>query len=105
MVARKPPRRRRKRLFHLTFRAVARVSKLAWTSLECETMGTLDRIDRTTRFTRFDISARLTVPPEIDAERARVVLEKAERGCLITNSLKGEPHLSVEVAVAPTLVI
>jgi peroxiredoxin-like protein len=87
--------------FVLTFRAVARASKLAWMSLECETVGTLDRVDRTTQFTRFEIHAHLTVPSETDGERARVLLEKAERGCLITNSLKGDAHLTAEIAVAP----
>ena len=81
----------------LTFRATARASKLAWASLECHVSGTLDRIERTTQFTRFDIHARLTVPPETDLERARRVLEKAERGCLITNSLKGEVQLTIDV--------
>jgi organic hydroperoxide reductase OsmC/OhrA len=86
--------------FILTFRAVARASNLAWTSIECETRGTLDRVDRTTQFTRFDVHARLTVPAETDHERAHAVLEKAERGCLITSSLKGETHLTVDIDVA-----
>jgi len=86
--------------FILTFRAVARASKLAWTSLDCETRGTLDRPDRATQFTRFDIRAHLTVAAGTDGDRARLVLEKAERACLITSSLKGERHLNVEIGVA-----
>jgi organic hydroperoxide reductase OsmC/OhrA len=86
--------------FILTFRAVARASKLAWTALECKTRGTLERIDRTTQFTRFDVHARLTVPTNIDPERALRLLEKAERGCLITSSLKAATNLTVEIAVA-----
>lgn len=86
--------------FVLTFRAVARASKLSWISIQCEVKGTLDRVDRTPRFTRFDVHARLTIPPETDRERAQRVLEKAERGCLITNSLKAEVHLTATVDVA-----
>ena len=63
----------------LTFRAVARASGFAWTSLECDVAGTLDRIDRTTRFVAFDVRARLHVPCGTDPDRARQVLEKAER--------------------------
>src|SRR4051812_31810417 len=37
--------------FVLTFRAIARASKVAWTALECEVIGTLDRVDRVTQFT------------------------------------------------------
>jgi organic hydroperoxide reductase OsmC/OhrA len=87
----------------LTFRAVARASSLAWTSLECDVTGTLDRIERTTRFVGFDVRARLHVPSGTDPDRARQVLEKAERSCLISNSLSGAIHLIpvIEVAVEP----
>ena len=85
----------------LTFRAVARASGFAWTSLECDVTGTLDRIERTTRFVAFEILARLRVPPGTDPDRARQVLDKAERSCLISNSLNAAIHLipTIEVAV------
>jgi organic hydroperoxide reductase OsmC/OhrA len=87
----------------LTFRAVARASGFVWTSLECDVTGTLDRIERTTRFVAFDVRARLHVPSGTDPERARQVLEKAERSCLISNSLSGAIHLipMIEVAADP----
>jgi organic hydroperoxide reductase OsmC/OhrA len=84
----------------LTFRAVARASGFAWTSLECDVTGTLDRIERTTRFVAFDVRARLHVPRGTDPDRARQVLEKAERSCLISNSLNGAIHLSPTITVA-----
>jgi organic hydroperoxide reductase OsmC/OhrA len=85
----------------LTFRAVARASGFAWTSLECDVTGTLDRVERTTRFVAFEVRARLHVPSGTDPDRARQVLEKAERSCLISNSLSGTIHLipMIEVAV------
>lgn len=85
--------------FILTFRAVARASKLAWASLTCATRGTLDRVDRTVQFTRFDIHVRLILPAGTDRERAGRLLERAEHGCLITSSLKGEAHLTFEIDV------
>jgi organic hydroperoxide reductase OsmC/OhrA len=45
--------------FLLTFRAVARASKLSWASLRCDVTGTLDRIDRVTQFTHLDLRAHL----------------------------------------------
>ncbi|MFZ8886373.1 MAG: OsmC family protein [Steroidobacteraceae bacterium] len=84
----------------LGFRAVARASKLDWTSLEASTRGTLERVDGVTRFTRFDSSARLVVPAGTDPARARLLLEKAEKVCLILNSLSAERHLEVEVVTA-----
>jgi len=83
--------------FVLTFRAVATASKLRWTTLTCDVDGTLDRVDRVAQFTRFDIRVRLSVPAGTDESFARRALEKAERGCLITNSLKASVHLHAEV--------
>jgi organic hydroperoxide reductase OsmC/OhrA len=86
--------------FILTFRAVATASKLPWTSLQCDVSGTLDRIDRVTEFTHLNIHAHLAVPVGTDSDRCRRLLEKAERGCLISNSLKAMVHLEHDVAVA-----
>ena len=86
--------------FTLSFRAVARASKLDWVGLRCEVEGTLDRVERVTQFTGFQVRATLTVPAGTDAARARSLLEKAEKVCLISNSLKAQPHLEATVEVA-----
>ena len=86
--------------FILTFRAVANASRLSWISIECDVTGTLDRVDRVTMFTHFDITAHLVVPPEVDADRARHALEKAKRNCLISNSLKASVAMDATVAIA-----
>lgn len=87
--------------FILTFRAIARASKLPWISVECEVEGTLDRIERVTQFTEFRVRAALRVPPETDEARAQRLLARAEQGCLITNSLKAKSHLSATVEAGP----
>jgi len=87
----------------LTFRAVARASGFAWTSLECDVTGTLDRIEQTTRFVAFDVRARLQVPHGTNPDRARQVLEKAERSCLISNSLSAAIHLIPVIEIAAEL--
>src|SRR6186997_128905 len=86
--------------FILTFRAVANASKLSWISLDCDVMGTLDRVDRVTTFTHFDLTVHLVVPAGVDAGQARHALEKAELNCLITNSLKGSTALDATVEIA-----
>jgi organic hydroperoxide reductase OsmC/OhrA len=83
----------------LTFRAVAHASKVPWNSLTCDVTGTLDRIDRVTQFTNFEVRARLKIPVGSSPDRARQALDKAERGCLISNSLKGAIHLFPEIDV------
>jgi organic hydroperoxide reductase OsmC/OhrA len=89
--------------FILTFRAVARASKLPWTSLQCEAIGTLDRVDRVTQFTAFTVRAHLLVPAGTDREPALHALEKAERNCLIANSLKAKVHLVGDIEVEPPM--
>lgn len=85
--------------FVLTFRAIARVSKLPWLSLRCDASGTLDRVDRVAQFTAFSIKASLTVPSGADVDHARRLLARAEEGCLISNSLKALVHVAVDVRV------
>ena len=83
--------------FILTFRAIARASKFEWTSLECTVDGTLERVERAAQFTRFAVTATLTVPTGADGTRAQRLMEKAESGCLITNSMTAETHLEATV--------
>ncbi len=87
--------------FVLTFKSVAQASSLPWQTLTCEAVGTLDRVERATQFTAFDIQARLEVPPGADADRAHRLLEKAEQVCLVTNSLRSEVRFEGHVVEAP----
>ncbi len=84
----------------LTFRAIARASRLEWNSLRCDVDGELDKIDRVTRFTGFELKVRLEVPAGTDPAKAERLLHKAEQACLITNSLIADSHLVAEVTVA-----
>lgn len=85
--------------FILSFRATARAARLDWDSLQCDVVGTLEKIDRVTQFTRFDVRAELTVPAGTDEAKARRMMEKAERHCLVTNSMTGDTHLEASVRV------
>ena len=86
--------------FVLSFRAISRAARLDWNSLNCEAVGTLDKVERVTQFTRFDVKAELTVPAGTDAEKAHRLLEKAENHCLITNSMKAQSALDATVRFA-----
>lgn len=81
----------------LTFRAIARASKLSWVSLRCAVEGVLEREQGNARFTRFLVNAVLVVPAGTDLEVAKRLLHKAEQGCLISNSLNGVRKLTVSV--------
>lgn len=83
--------------FVLTFRAIARAAHFNWIALDCRVAGVLEHAGDTTRFTRFATAARLTIPQGGDRTRAELLIERAERGCLIANSLRGERTLSTDV--------
>lgn len=83
--------------FLLSFRAVARASRLEWRSIRCEIEGTLDRVERETRFTGYRIAVHLRVPAETDEKRARRAIEKAETACLISASLRDRPVVEATV--------
>jgi organic hydroperoxide reductase OsmC/OhrA len=85
--------------FILTFRAIAAASKLPWNDIECSAEGVLDRVDGV-RFTQLHLHARLALPAGGNVEIAKRLLEKAEKACLVTNSLRLEPALTTEVSCA-----
>lgn len=86
--------------FILTFRAIARASKLEWSGLEVGAEGTLERRDGITAFTGFKVHATLAVGADVDEALALGALERAERGCLVSNSLKAPVHLETALTVA-----
>lgn len=85
--------------FILSFRAIARTAKLDWVTLTCEAEGELDKIEKLTQFTGFKVTARLTIPAGTSEKKAHTILEKAEKYCLITNSMKAGSELETEVRV------
>lgn len=86
--------------FILSFRAIARASRLPWDSIDCHAEGKLERVDRSMRFTEFTVNATLHVPPGTDEEKAHRILEKAEASCLVTNSMSATRHLNAVVRVS-----
>ncbi len=83
--------------FVLSFRAIARASKLSWENLECTADGILEQIEGKTLFTEMVVHATLWIPNAADKDKAQRLLEKAEKACLITNSLKSDIILDAKV--------
>lgn len=86
--------------FILSFRAIARTARLDWLTIECHAEGKLEKIEKFNQFTAFTVKAKLTVPAGTTEQKAHVILEKAEKYCLITNSMKANSHLEAEVVIA-----
>jgi organic hydroperoxide reductase OsmC/OhrA len=84
--------------FIQTFKAIASISKLGWSAIFCDAKGTVDRAQDGVRFTRVSLHVRLDLASGTQPDSARRVLEKTERGCLISNSLKCKPEVAYDIA-------
>jgi peroxiredoxin-like protein len=73
--------------FLFSLQAVARASRLEFTSLALFAEGTVDRQDGVTRFTDIVLRPRLTLSAGTDPERVRRLLAGVERVCLVSASL------------------
>jgi organic hydroperoxide reductase OsmC/OhrA len=83
--------------FILTFRAIARASGLEWLDLDCEAEGKLEKDGKQVCFTAFHLRSTLRIPETARVEKARLLLEKAESNCLITNSMTARIQLDTNV--------
>lgn len=83
--------------FILTFRGVSRAAHFDWEKLEAQVEGVLERNSGVAQFTRYSTRATLTVKSGTDHAKARELLERAENVCLVSNSLRGERMLDVQV--------
>lgn len=84
----------------LTFRAIAKASRFEWREVSADVEGIMERIDGNSRFIAITTRIRLVVPRGADAARGRRLLEKAEQGCPISNSLSAAKHLDCEIVEA-----
>ena len=81
--------------FVLSFRAIARASKLNWLSIQCHSQGTLDRVDGKNKFTKVITEVKLVIAEGESIEAAERLLHKADKTCLVANSLNGEMVLNI----------
>jgi len=86
--------------FLFTLRAVAKASRVEFLALDLSSEGTVDRQDAVTRFTEIVLRPRLTIGPGADRDRVLAVLQKSERGCLVSASLTTPVRLEPELVTA-----
>jgi len=84
----------------LSFRAIAKISKLQWNSIDCEANGTLDKVERKVQFTSVTSEIKLVIASGESVEKAARLLQKAEDSCFISNSLSCDTDLECEIIVA-----
>ncbi|MBI1766977.1 MAG: OsmC family protein [Bacteroidetes bacterium] len=74
--------------FMTTFLAIAENSKLEFTSFACRAVGKLDSEEGKLMMTEVSLQAEVTIANSNQQELAMRVLQKSERACLISNSIK-----------------
>jgi len=85
--------------FVTTFIAIAELSKFEFVSLEASAVGLLEKGEGGFQFSRVTIRPVLTIANDSDRERALRLLEKAERSCLVSRSLRSEVLLEPTISV------
>lgn len=82
-----------------TFLAIAENSKLDFHQFSCKSKGKLEQVDGKFLMTEIILEPTVTIKDEKDHERAERVLQKSEKACLISNSIKSK------VTMIPTIVV
>jgi len=87
--------------FMTTFAAIAENSKLDFVDFDSKATGQLEKQDAAgLMMTLVVLRPRLTIRNARDEERALRILQKAERHCLIANSVKTQIRLEPEIIIA-----
>ena len=83
-----------------TFLAIAENSKLDFISFKSQATGKLDKVDGKFQMTEIILKPVLEISNENNAERAKRILDKSEKACLISNSIKSKIILEPEIKIA-----
>lgn len=89
--------------FMTTFLAVAENSKLEFSSFTCRATGKLDDVDGKLVMTEVSIQPEVTIKKLSQEGLAIRVLEKSEKACLISNSVKANIVMTPVVHIAHDL--
>ena len=83
--------------FMTSFLAIAENSKLNFKKMSSNAIGVLGKVEGKFMVSKIDLNVMLEIEDIAERDKAVRVLEKSEKICLITNSLKTEVHLSYEI--------
>jgi peroxiredoxin-like protein len=87
--------------FMTTFLAIAENSKLEFVSFSADAKGKLEKLaGQSFMMTEITLRPKLVLKNARDTERALRILEKAEKHCLISNSIKTQTTLEPDIRLA-----
>lgn len=84
-----------------TFLAIAENSSLPFKSFDCEADGKIEKVDGKWMMSEIELKPRVEITDEKYREKTLRIIEKSEKACLISNSVKSKillnPTLSLGV--------
>lgn len=80
-----------------TFVAIAENSSLAFTSFKCGATGKLEKVDGNLMISEIELKPEIIIPEDKYLEKTARIIEKSEKMCLISNSVKTKIILSPDI--------
>ncbi|MEQ6168806.1 OsmC family protein [Ekhidna sp. MALMAid0563] len=85
-----------------TFLAIAENSKLEFVNFNCHSKGKMEKVDGKFLMTQIILEPTVTIYDKKDREKAERVLQKSEKACLISNSIKSEVIMNPTIKIVET---
>ena len=82
-----------------TFLAIAEYSKLEFISFKCGSKGILEKVDGKFVISEVLLYPEVVITDETKREHAERILEKSEKACLISNSIKSKVTMEAKILV------
>lgn len=85
--------------FMTTFLAIAENSQLEFTDFSCPAKGKLEKVEGRFVMSEIALEPQLNILHEEDRDKAERILQKAEKACLISNSITSKVILTTHIEV------
>ena len=82
-----------------TFLAIAENSSLPFQSFSCEAEGTLEKVDGVFMISEIELKPVIKIDDEKLRDKALRIIEKSEKMCLISNSMKSKINLNPTIEI------
>lgn len=82
-----------------TFLSIAENSSLPFSSFKCTAEGKLEMVEGILMISEIELKPEVIIPEEKYCEKAGRIIEKSEKMCLISNSMKTKIILSPDIKV------
>ena len=80
-----------------TFLAIAEFSKLEFVSFKCDSKGILEKVDGKFVMSEVLLFPEVVITDESKRERTERIVEKAEKACLISNSITSKITMETKI--------